>query len=71
MNMHPLMSNEIARARSEEKLSRGLAAYRALRAREEQAAELDAERGLARRFRLVGRLRRREAGARGPARPAI
>lgn len=69
--MHPLMSNEIARARSDEKLSRGLAAYRALRAREEQVAELAGEGGVARRFRLVGRLRPREAAARGPVRPAI
>jgi hypothetical protein len=66
--MHPLMQNEIARARSEEKLARGLAAYRALRTREEQAAEVGNEAG---RSRLVDRLRRRQAGARGRARPAV
>ena len=28
--MHPFMSNDLAKARSDEKLARGLAAYRAL-----------------------------------------
>ena len=57
--MHPWMSNDVAKARSEEKLARGLAAYRALSAREGQAAER----------RPRGR-RRRTPPARRPAAPA-
>jgi hypothetical protein len=67
MSTHPLMQNEIAQVRSAEKLARGLAAYRALRAREEQAAEA----GTGGRIRLVDRLRPREADARGPAGQAV
>ena len=70
MSTHPLMQNEIAQARSAEKLARGLAAYRALRAREEQVAEVGTGGAAARRIRFVDRLRRREAGTRGPARQA-
>jgi hypothetical protein len=69
--MHPFMSNDIAKARSDEKLTRGLAAYRALSAREEQAAEVGPEAGGAGRLRLVDRLRRRGADTPVPARPAI
>jgi hypothetical protein len=69
--MHPFMSNDIAKARSDEKLTRGLAAYRALSAREEQAAEVGPEAGGAGRLRLVDRLRRRGDDASLPARPAI
>ena len=69
--MHPLMSNDMAKVRSEEKLARGLAAYRALSAREEQAAEVGPEAGKAGRLRLVDRLRRRGADTPVPARPAI
>ena len=58
------------KARSEEKLARGLAAYRALSAREGQAAEVAPEAGGAGRLRLVDPLRRRGPGA-VPARPAI
>jgi len=32
MSMHPLTANEVARTRSEEKVARGLDAYRALQA---------------------------------------
>jgi hypothetical protein len=69
--MHPWMSNDIAKARSDEKLARGLAAYRALSAREEEAAELGPEAGGAGRLRLVDRLRRRGADTPVPTRPAI
>ena len=69
--MHPFTSNDVAKARSDEKLARGLAAYRALSVREGQAAEVGPEAGGAGRLRLVERLRRREADAPVPARPAI
>ena len=57
--MHPLTQNEIAKARSEEKLARGLAAYRAMRLLDEGR---DADDDLApdRRPRLLERLRKRE-----------
>jgi hypothetical protein len=70
MSTHPLMQNEIAQARSAEKLARGLAAYRALRARTEQEAEVGTDGAAARRIRFLDRLRRREASTRGPARQA-
>ena len=69
--MHPFTSNDVAKARSDEKLARGLAAYRALSAQEEQAAGSGAEAGTAGRLRLVDRLRRRDADTPAPARPAI
>jgi hypothetical protein len=69
--MDPWMSNDIAKARSEEKLARGLAAYQALSAREGQAAEVGPEAGGAGRLRLVDRLRRSGADTPVPARPAI
>jgi hypothetical protein len=67
--MHPFTSNDIAKARSDEKVARGLAAYRALQARD--AADSDAEPGTTTRVRFVHRLRRRAADAAAPARPAV
>jgi hypothetical protein len=70
MDMHPFMQHDIARRRTEERLSHGLAAYRALRVREEQAEERAAKSspGTGRLLdRLVGR-KRSEARA---ARPAV
>jgi hypothetical protein len=66
--MHPFTSNDVARARSEEKLARGLAAYQALQARE--AADSAAEPRTTARVRFLHRLRRR-ADAPAPARPAV
>jgi hypothetical protein len=72
MDIHPWTMYEIARARDEARLLRGLAAYQALRAQKEQAAEVNAGTESARRIRLLDRLLRREAGtARAPARHAI
>jgi hypothetical protein len=69
--MHPFTSNDVARARSDEKLARGLAAYRALSVQEEQAAGPGIEAGTAGRVGLLDRLRRRHADTPAPARPAI
>lgn len=69
MDIHPWTMHEIARARNEEKLLRGLAAYHALRALSEQAAERRAATGSAGRIRLLDRLLRRET--RAPARSAV
>ena len=72
MDIHPWTMYEIAQARHEERVLRGLAAYQALRAREEREAELGVETRSARRVRLLDRLRRREVGVAGSsARPAI
>ena len=68
--MHPFMSNDLAKARSDEKLARGLAAYRALSLGDGHA-DSDAEVAAPGRIRLVNRLRRRTARAQAPARPAI
>ena len=68
--MHPFMSNNLAKARSDEKLARGLAAYRALSLRDEHA-DPDAVVAAPGRIRLVDRLRRRDAQAQAPARPVI
>jgi hypothetical protein len=67
--MHPITTNDIGKARSDEKLARGLEAYRALQARE--AADLAAESEPTARVRFVPRLRRRAADAPAPARPAV
>jgi hypothetical protein len=69
--MHPFTSNDVAKARSDEKLARGLAAYRALSAGDEQAAGSGTEARTAGRLRLIDRLRRRGADTPVPARPAI
>lgn len=72
MGIHPWTKYEIARARDEERLLRGLAAYQALRAREEQAAELVATAGSGGRMRILDRLRRRDVGIAGSSvRPAV
>jgi hypothetical protein len=71
VDIHPLAKYEIAQMRNAEKLARSLAAYDALRAREEQPAERDVVQTSVGRLRFVGRLRWRGAGARGPSRPAI
>jgi len=57
--MHPLTQNEIAKARSEEKLARGLSAYRAMRLLDERS-DLGDDLAPERRYRLLERLRRRE-----------
>ena len=69
--MHPFTSNDVAWARSDDKLARGRAAYRALSAQGYQAAGSGAEAGTAGRLRLIDRLRRRDANTPAPARPAI
>ena len=69
MEIHPWTMHEIARARNEERLLRGLAAYQALRIREEKSAESAATTGSGGRIRILDRLLRRET--RAPARPAI
>ena len=69
MDIHPWTQHEIAQARHEERLLRGLAAYHALRAQKERAAEVVAGSGSAGRIRLLDRLLRREV--RACARPAI
>lgn len=55
MTMHPLTANDVAKARSEEKLARALEAYRFLDGHEKQ--DLESERWA----RLRHLLRRREA----------
>ncbi|MGH3135866.1 MAG: hypothetical protein ACRDPV_05165 [Gaiellaceae bacterium] len=71
MDIHPWTAHEIATARHEERILRGLAAYQALRVREEQSAEA-AVAGTRGRFAILDRLRRREAAVAGSsARPAI
>jgi hypothetical protein len=71
VGIHPSASYEIARLHSEERLARSLAAYEAVQARNGQPAKLDAEQESGGRFRFVGRLRWRGAGARGSGRPAV
>jgi len=72
MDIHPWTAHEIATARHEERILRGLAAYQALRVREEQSAEAAAVAGSGSRFRILDRLRRREvAVASSTARPAV
>ncbi len=69
MVIHQWTQQEIAQARHEERILRGLAAYQVLRAQKERAAEAVAQSGSAGRIRLLDRLLRREARPR--ARPAI
>jgi hypothetical protein len=71
VDIHPLMKYEIAQMRNAEKLARSLAAYDALRTREEQPGEREVVQTSVGRLRFVGRLRWRGAGARRPSRPAI
>jgi len=72
MDMHPWTAYEIATSRHEERILRGLAAAQALRVREEQSAEAAAVAGSGSRFRILDRLRRREAAvASSTARPAV
>jgi hypothetical protein len=71
VGIHPFMASEIARLHREEKLARSLAAYAAVRAREGKTTKSRAEQTSDGRLRFVGRLRWRQAGARGPSRPAI
>jgi len=72
MDIHPWTMYEIAQARHEERVLRGLAAYQALRAREERSDESVATAGSKGRIRILDRLRRRETGVAGsPARPAV
>jgi hypothetical protein len=71
VDIHPLAKHEIVRMRNAEKLARSLAAYDALRAREEQPAERDVVQTSVGRLRFVGRLRWRGVGARRPSRPAV
>jgi len=69
MDIHPWTQHEIAQARHEERILRGLAAYHALRTQNERKAEARVESGSAGRIRLLDRLLRREV--RACARPAI
>ena len=66
MDIHPWTMYEVARARDEERLLRGLAAYHVLRARDEQSVEASAEGPSRRRIRILDRLRRRDVGVTGP-----
>jgi hypothetical protein len=70
MDTHPFVNHEIARLRTEERLSHGLAAYRALRVREEQAEECAAKRSPG-TGRLLDRLIGRKRTAARAARPAV
>jgi len=71
MDVHPWTNHEIATARHEERILRGLAAYQALRVREEQAAEAAASEP-AGRVGILDRLLRREAAVTSSsARPAV
>jgi hypothetical protein len=66
---HPFTQYEIARARDEERLLRGLAAYRV---RDERSAESVSTTGSGGRLRILDRLRRRDVRVTGsPARPAV
>ena len=69
MDSHPLTNHEIAQMHNAEKLARSLAAYDALRAREEQPAAQDFAQASMGRLRFVGRLRWRGAGAEGRVGP--
>ncbi len=72
MDIHPWMKYEIAQARHEERVLRGLAAYQVLRMRQEQSAEKAAVAGSGGRFRILDRLRRREAAVTSSSvRPAV
>jgi environmental stress-induced protein Ves len=72
MGIHPWTKYEIAQLRHEERVLRGLAAYQALRFREEQSAEAATVAGSGGRFRILDRLRRREAAVtRSSVRPAV
>jgi hypothetical protein len=71
VGIHPFTASEIARLHREEKLARSLAAYAAVQAREGETTKSRAEQTSDGRLRFVGRLRWRQAGARGPSRPAI
>jgi hypothetical protein len=71
VDIHPFAASEIARLHREEKLARSLAAYAAVQAREGKTTKSRAEQTSDGRLRFVGRLRWRQAGARGPSRPAI
>ena len=71
MDIHPLTRNDIVRLRNEERVSRSLAAHAALSALQGQTTKRDADPKPAGRRGFLGRLHWREAGARGPSRPAI
>ena len=71
MDIHPSTKYDIVRLRNEERVSRGLAAHAALSALQGQSTKRDADLKPARQHRFLGRLHWREAGARGPSRPAI
>jgi len=71
MDTHPFVNHEIARLRTEERLSQGLAAYRALRLREEQASAARAAKNSLGTGRLLDRLIGRKRAAERAARPAI
>ena len=71
MDMHPWTMYDIARARDEERYLRAMSAYKALRSRDDDAADLGVE-SRASRVRLLDWILRREVGAaRVPARPAV
>lgn len=70
MDIHPYTKYEIAMARHEERVLRGLAAYYAMRARDEQSAEMAVAGSSGGRIRILDRLRRREVGVRGSTSPA-
>jgi len=64
VDIHPWARYEIAQARHEERVARGITAYHALRATEEHGSDPPAEAGaIAPQVRLLDRLLRREAGS--------
>jgi hypothetical protein len=71
MSMHPWTMYDVARGRDEERHLRAMAAYKALRSRDDVAADLSVE-SRAGRIRLLDWILRREVGvAQVPARPAV
>ena len=67
MDIHPYTKYEIARARDEERLLRGLAAYHAMRASNGNDAQASVTGEAGGRLRILDRLRRRTVAATGPS----
>lgn len=71
MDTHPLITHQVARMRNEERVERGLAAYRALRLRDEQASDQSAVGASVRAGRLLDRLVRGKRAVERAARSAV
>lgn len=72
MDIHPWTKYEIAQARHEERVLRGLAAYNALRGQDRLSAESGSTGASGGRLRIIDRLRRRDARLAGSStRPAV